>query len=700
MRISSSLRLLCAGLGVLCTIATAAAPGAFTIEQVMSAPFAESPIAAPEGSRVAWLLNEQGRRNIWVASGPEWKARKITAFTKDDGQEIAELAWAPNASYLLFSRGGDFETGRSENPNPDMSPTKPGQDIWTVGFDGTPARKLTEGHGAAISPKGDVVAFLRAGQIFTMKRSGEEVKSAVVVMGSARDLRWSPDGSSLAFVSNRRDHSFIGVYSVANKTLHYLDASVDRDEDPAWSPDGSRVAYVRIPAHTRAFAFGPERAGQPWSIRGADAKTGVGHQVFMATPGQGSVFHPIVAEDQLFWAADDQLVFSWEQSGWCHLYSVGAGGGTPVELTQGSGEVEHVELSRDRKTVFYSTNIGDIDRRHLASVTPGSNPAPKAITTGKDIEWAPAPTADGSALVFLTSSYNQQSHAAVQTARGIQALAPETVPAEFPAAALVRPQPVSITAADGMEIHGQVFMPATKAGRHPALIFFHGGSRRQMLLGFHYMGYYSNSYAMNQYLASQGYVVLSVNYRSGIGYGLNFREALNYGATGASEMNDVIGAGLYLKSRADVDPKRIGVWGGSYGGYLTAMALSRCPDLFSAGVDFHGVHDWNNVITNFQSTYDPRARGDEAKIAYESSPLSSIKGWKAPVLLIQGDDDRNVPFTETIRLAEALREQHVYFEELIFPNEIHDFLLHRDWVKAYEATADFFERKLDQAGGQ
>ena len=157
-----------------------------------------------------------------------------------------------------------------------------------------------------------------------------------------------------------------------------------------------------------------------------------------------------------------------------------------------------------------------------------------------------------------------------------------------------------------MPIHAQLFMPKDlKAGeKRPALIFFHGGSRRQMLLGWHYNYYYRNAYAMNQWLASQGYIVLSVNYRSGIGYGLEFREALNYGASGGAEFNDVMGAGLYLKSRADVDPARIGLWGGSYGGYLTAMGLSRASDLFAAGVDFHGVHDWNQGIRTFVPDYN------------------------------------------------------------------------------------------------
>jgi dipeptidyl aminopeptidase/acylaminoacyl peptidase len=201
---------------------------------------------------------------------------------------------------------------------------------------------------------------------------------------------------------------------------------------------------------------------------------------------------------------------------------------------------------------------------------------------------------------------------------------------------------------------------------------------------------------MNQYLASKGYVVLSVNYRSGIGYGLNFREALNYGASGASEFNDVMGAGLYLRSRSDVDPNRIGLWGGSYGGYLTALGLARASNLFAAGVDFHGVHDWNDVIRNFVPAYNPAKQREAARIAFESSPLASVEIWKSPVLLIHGDDDRNVPFNQTVQMVEALRKQHVEFEELIFPDEIHGFLTHRRWLQAYHAAADFFNRKLGQ----
>jgi dipeptidyl aminopeptidase/acylaminoacyl peptidase len=269
------------------------------------------------------------------------------------------------------------------------------------------------------------------------------------------------------------------------------------------------------------------------------------------------------------------------------------------------------------------------------------------------------------------------------------------MPQDFPARQLAVPQPVIVSAADGLKLHAQLFLPAgTNGQRHPAVLFFHGGSRRQMLLGWHYMQYYHNTYALNQYLARLGYIVLSVNYRSGTGYGMEFREALNYGATGASEFNDVQGAGLYLRSRPDVDPARIGLWGGSYGGYLTALGLARASDLFACGVDLHGVHDWNLEVPHTLMAEDPRKPEDWARVAYESSPLADVKTWRSPVLLIQGDDDRNVSFSNMVQLVEMLRKQGVEFQQIVFPDEIHDFLLFEHWLAAYHAAVEFFAAHL------
>ncbi len=673
-----------------------AAQQPFTLEQVTAAPFPENLTAAPAGGKVAWQLNARGVRNLWVAAPPDYQGRQITSYTEDDGQEINQVEWTPDGQSVIYVRGGDFEMGR-EDPNPRSNPAGVEQVIWIV--DSGAPRRLAEGHSPAVSPKGDRVAFVQKGQIWMAMLEGDaKPAQAVHARGSAQSLRWSPDGTKLAFVSARGDHSFIAVYDPAASQLRYLDAGVDHDGDPVWSADSRQVAFIRVPAAPEIF--GPQRTAEPWSIRVADAATGRGRQVWKAEPGRGSVFHGIVARDPLMWAGR-RLIFPWERTGWLHLYSLevpsqGAAPGTPLDLTPGEFEVEHVTLAPNGSGLVYSSNQGDIDRRHLwrtAVDQAGATP----VTSGEGIEWSPVVTSDGKGIAFLRSGAQLPARAAILVANGEpKDLAPGSIPSDFPADRLITPQPVMISATDGMLIHGQLFRPRNLAAgeRRPAVVFFHGGSRRQMLLGWHYMYYYNNAYAMNQYLASRGFIVLSVNYRSGIGYGLDFREAIDYGARGASEFNDVTGAGLYLRSRPDVDAARIGLWGGSYGGYLTALGLARASDLFAAGVDFHGVHEWNVEIRNFTPSYDPEKQQEVARIAYESSPIAWVKTWHSPVLLIHGDDDRNVPFSETVTLAAALRKQGVEFEELIFPDEIHDFLLYAHWVEAYHATEEFLRRKL------
>ncbi len=657
----------------------------------MSAPFPSGLTAAPRGGTIAWVLDEHGARNVWIADAPAYSGRRITNYHADDGQQIDQLTWTPDGRSLVFVRGGDFETGR-DNPNPASLPQGVDQAIWIAPLDGSP-RKLTEGNNPAVSPSGGRLVFLRKDEIWSIGLDdGAKPAQLIHAKGQASQLRWSPDASKLAFVSTRGDHSFIAVYNVSEQSMLYLDPSVDRDSEAVWSPDSKQLAFIRIPA--ASLAFGPHRTASPsWSIRIADADSGNGRELWHASDGPGSVFRGLDTESQLFWGAGDRIVFPWERTGWLHLYSISTHGDVPTPLNPaGEFEVENASLSADRRDVLFSSNQNDTDRRHLWRVS-ASGGNPTELTSGDGIEWSPVSTADGSAIAMLRSDARNPARASIKIgAADVRDLAPNSIPAGFPASALVIPRPVILSAADGLPLHGQLFMPPTTSASqpHPAVVFFHGGSRRQMLLGWHYMDYYNNSYAMNQYLASLGYIVLSVNYRSGIGYGLDFREALNYGATGASEFNDVMGAGLYLRSRPDVDPKRIGLWGGSYGGYLTALGLSRASNLFAAGVDFHGVHDWSAELTSDGLSLDATT----ARLAFESSPLSSVSTWRSPVLLIHGDDDRNVPFHQTVALVEALRKQGVEFQELIFPDEIHGFLTERRWLQAYHATADFLGKHL------
>lgn len=686
-----------------CIAAAQPAPRRFTLQQVMSAPFNSDLVAAPARNRLAWLSNEEGRRNIWVAvpstSGNGYVARQITHYTKDDGQEMKDLQWSPDAASIVYVRGGDPGGQWDVSPNPALIPGGTEQDVWLVSLSGGVPRKLGEGSSPAVSPHGDQVAWVLNGQIWFENFREQDAQPAQLLhtLGESKSLRWSPDGTKLAFVSDRGSHSFIGVYSFASNTLRYLDPGTDHDRYPMWSPDSREIAFIRIPYSKEEDFDRVERSGQPWSILVANAETGEGRRIWTANPGPGSVFHEIVGQHQVFWGAGDHLVFPWEGDGWTHLYTIPADGGVATLLTPGKFIVQDVAISPDRRTIVYSSNQNDIDRRHVWKISVAGG-QPVELTRGTGIETHPVIASNDRTVAVLRSDARIPIRPAIIGAGGrLHDLAPQMIPSSFPAASMVTPRPVIFNATDGMRIHGQLFLPGglQNCVRHPAVVFVHGGPQRQMLLGWHDMDYYSYAYAMNQYLASQGYVVLSVNYRSGIGYGLDFREPLQYGPMGDSEFRDVQGAGLYLRSRCDVEPKHIGIWGGSWGGFLTALALARASNLFAAGSDMSGVHDWNvDNPQNFAISDTAANRNARWQLAWRSSPLASVKTWRSPVLLIQGDDDRDVPFLQTVQLAAALRRQQVPFQELVFPDEGHTFLLHRDWVAAYAATAKFFNQYL------
>jgi dipeptidyl-peptidase-4 len=365
----------------------------------------------------------------------------------------------------------------------------------------------------------------------------------------------------------------------------------------------------------------------------------------------------------------------------------------PVLLTTTDGLIEDrtsIAVSADSKTFYYCTNAKDIERRHIWAVPVGGG-TPVQITTGEGVETYPAPLASGKYLATISASWNLPQSIGVWK-MGADGPAGAAMPQKivfptsrpgFPMDAHVKPEIVITKASDGMEVHNQLFLPADlKAGeRRPAIVFVHGGPQRQMMPAYHYMQFYHWAYGINEWLASQGYIVMSINYRLGIGYGRTFRSAPNTGAAGNAEYLDVVAGGKYLQTRADVDPNRIGIWGLSYGGLLTSEALARNSDIFKAGVDLAGVHLEGSSL-------------DPASVSYKSSAISAVDGWKSPVLLIQGDDDRNVAFQQMTGLVQLLRQRDVYYELIVFPDDVHESLLHSRWIYTLGRMETFLHKFL------
>ncbi len=715
----NSLRPLAAGLSALASIhvsvpgiagaqlgAGQPAAAGFTIARIKSYAFPNELVAAPSGSRIAWALNEQGLRNIWVAEGPDFKARRLTNYTSDDGQELTSLSISSDGKYVVSVRGGDHGSNfdSSVPVNPTENPAGFKVQVWSVPFAGGESKALSEGDDPVISPKGDRVAFTRNREIWVAPLDGSSAaKKLFTIRGELGGPEWSPDGSRLAFIANRGEHAWIGIFAGDSTPIRWIAPSSSRDQSPRWSTDGRRLAFVRIPGGGGAPDSVLVQRNTPWAIWIADAATGEARRLWESPKTLRGSRPSTQGGTNLHWAANGRIVFLSYMDGWPHLYSISETGGQPMLLTPGKYMAEYISLSPDGRWLVFAGNTGsdidDIDRRHVVKVAT-DRAQPQVMTQGAGLEWTPVITGDNRSLVFIGATAQKPPVPAVMPIEGgnVRWIGAERIPADFPTAQLVTPRKVVYKAPDGVEVHAQLFERAGGPAKKPAVIFVHGGPPRQMLLGWHYSDYYTNAYALNQYLANRGFVVLSVNYRLGIGYGREFQHPRGAGSQGAAEYADVKAGADYLRSLPNVDSRRVGIYGGSYGGFLTAMALARNSDLFAAGVDIHGVHDWTTErargLMN-RDRYEQPADLDRAlQVAYRSSPVSHVSGWKSPVLVIHGDDDRNVRFGQTVDLVQRLSRAGVPYEELIIPDDTHHFMMHSNSVKVDSATAAFLEKKL------
>jgi dipeptidyl aminopeptidase/acylaminoacyl peptidase len=400
----------------------------------------------------------------------------------------------------------------------------------------------------------------------------------------------------------------------------------------------------------------------------------------------------------LGWMPDGhRLWFLSERDGYMHLYVVDAAqsGAAPVPLTSGAFELVSAEVSRDKSKFYMVTSEAHPGERHIYEMPIGGGPRTRLTTmTGSNLgEVSP----DGTMIAFIQSSATRPPEVFVMPNRaGAPVQQVTTTPTDaWRAFRWIEPEVITYKARDGKEVYARLYTPemigAARDRNRPAVIFVHGAGYLQN--AHKYWSTYYREYMFHNLLASLGYVVLDADYRASAGYGRDWRTAV-YRHMGGKDLEDIVDGAKYLIDSQRVDPRRIGVYGGSYGGFITLMALFTSPDTFAAGAALRPVTDWAHYNHGYTGAIlnEPQ---DDAEAYKRSSPIYFAEGLKGALLICHGLVDTNVHVQDSIRLVQRLIElRKANWDLAVYPVENHGFEQESSWADEYKRILKLFETNL------
>jgi dipeptidyl aminopeptidase/acylaminoacyl peptidase len=681
-----------------------------TIEQLIDIKHPSNPVWSPDGKSVAFLWDRANITNLYVSSSNGYV--QPLALTNYPEGGVADVFWSKDSSSVYFSHNGDLW----------KVPAAGGEAtaVWTTT---EPEVEVTP------SPDGSKIAFVRArhqgeeqhgGDLVVQALSGGPQTKIAHDDESIYNLVWSPDGSQIAYIGG-------------SKIVHH-------DESPDYS--GEKIVYgvsEYVPGQAFVVSAGGGKAtaiGTPGEYNGlawidgshltydrqADAyKTRV---IYLASTDGSEPKSVHQDKEDKFWSLPDWeaeakpkpspdgkwIAFLSDLDGWDHLYLMPASGGEPVKITKGKFEVWRPRWSLDGTRIAFDANEeGKPGDRRLGVATIGNDPSRASITylvTGKGTNTIPLWSDDDKQIVYQhTDPRNSADLYVISSAGGTPVRLGDSMPKSIDRSAFVEPEFVRFPGADGQPVPGWLFVPKglDRSKKHPAVVWIHGDGINQNYDGWHVQRNYAVYYSFHQYLLQQGYVVFAPDYRGSIGYGRDWRNGV-YMDVGGNDAKDAWMAGNYLKTLPYVESQRIGVWGLSYGGFFTLIAMTDQPTLFRAGVDVAGVADY--VMYYHDPYHNDWTEGrmgtpeQYPKVYANASPGSHIDQLARPLLVLHGTSDVNVPFLQSVWLMDEVLKKHKghLVQFMIYPGEFHYFSREQILFDAWNRVDKFFAYHLRGVG--
>jgi dipeptidyl aminopeptidase/acylaminoacyl peptidase len=724
-------------LGISMFVAHAAQPpspaAGLTIEQLIDIRHPSNPIWTPDGRSVVFLWDRAGVSRVFIADA---SGATSPRELRDAGGQLGGAFWSTDGRALMMARNGD---------------------LWRVPIDGSAASPVWTTpaleSGIVPSPDGTRVAFVRASSATggeLVVRTIADGRETLVLRADNHPiggLSWSPDGQTLLF-------------NDANRAIRH-------EQTPEYS--GSKIIYTiteNVPGETHAVTVGrgptdaagsEPRAGNPASLgvlggfggrRWLDARHFL---VDRTSPdfkrrttslvdvggGEPKVLHEDVKEK--FWSITGDanagaqaspngkwIAFLSDRDGWDHLYVMPAPANNdrkptlpgsqglsamPIQITKGRFEAWRPAWSPDGSRIAFDANEPDhYGTRHLYVATIGNDPEHATIapvTSGRGTNIAPQWSPDGTRLVYQhTDPHNSADLWVVDVASKKTTRLTDSMPAGVDRSAFVEPEAIHYAGPDGQQVPAWLFVPKNldRSKKHPAVVWIHGDGVNQNYDGWHVQRNYAVYYSFHQYLLQQGYVVVAPDYRGSIGYGRDWREGV-YMDVGGKDAKDAWMAANYLKTLRYVDTDRVGVWGLSYGGFFTLIAVTDQPKLFRAGVDVAGVVDYSMYYEDpYHGGWTASRIGtpeQNPKVYADASPLSHVDRLERPLLVLHGTSDVNVPYLHSVRLIDELMKKGkgdlVSF--MTYPGEFHYFTREHVLRDAWHRVDDFFNANLKHGDG-